>query len=361
MTDLPPPLVPAEVDLRDFSFTPMYRARLFGSAFHARATDAEWRAGVTLWLKSQDQVPAGSLPDDDIDLCRLAELGRDTKTWKKIRSGALHGWFKCSDGRLYNEVTAEVALAQWQGKVGQRLRTLKARIAALEKRYNQATDPAVKADLMTQWQNLRQTLLDMPLPSATPPVTGDVTASKGEGERQGKGQGLSKNSEAKASGAVAPISTDVATKPPAPPPAAPVAQTAPAITAAPEDLLEIPLHMVVPEDGDWGKALFGPGLRWLMSITGRKDAPSRAFLGKCLQSAQQNHRAVFDLLARAQREKMADPTAWISASLKKPINGARTLPRQDRKSPYEIAVDTWQSNGCVGPAPKRDAFARASA
>ena len=30
--------------------------------------------GGTLWLKSWDQVPAGSLPDDDVDLCRLAEL-----------------------------------------------------------------------------------------------------------------------------------------------------------------------------------------------------------------------------------------------------------------------------------------------
>jgi len=116
MTDLPAPLVPADADLKDFAFTPIYRARLFGSAFHSRATDAEWRAGVTLWLRSQDQVPAGSLPDDDIDLCRLAELGRDVKTWQKIREGALRGWFKCNDGRLYHKVVAEVVLSQWTSK-----------------------------------------------------------------------------------------------------------------------------------------------------------------------------------------------------------------------------------------------------
>ena len=127
MTDaLPPPPVPAEADLRDFPFTPIYRARLFGSAFHARATDAEWRAGFTLWLKSQDQVPAGSLPDDDIELCRLAELGRDMRTWKKLRAGALHGWAKCSDGRLYHPVVSETVNEQWQGKLAQRERTLKA-------------------------------------------------------------------------------------------------------------------------------------------------------------------------------------------------------------------------------------------
>lgn len=112
----PAPLVPQDADLKDFAFTPIYRARLFGSAFHARASDAEWRAGVTLWLKSQDQKPAGSLPTDDVDLCRLAELGRDLKAWKKIKTMALHGWFECSDGRLYNQVVAEIVNEQWEGR-----------------------------------------------------------------------------------------------------------------------------------------------------------------------------------------------------------------------------------------------------
>ena len=115
-SNLPDPPVPPDADLRDFAFTPIYRARLFGSAFHARASDAEWRAGVTLWLKSQDQVPAGSLPKDDVELCRLAELGRDMKGWRKIRAMALHGWFECSDGRLYNAVTAEIANEQWNAR-----------------------------------------------------------------------------------------------------------------------------------------------------------------------------------------------------------------------------------------------------
>lgn len=111
--DLPAPPVPPEVDLRDFAFTPVFRARLFGSSFHARSSDAEWRAGVTLWLKSWDQVPAGSLPDDDIDLCRLAELGRDMKTWAEVKAGAMRGWQKCSDGRLYHSVVAEGVMEAW--------------------------------------------------------------------------------------------------------------------------------------------------------------------------------------------------------------------------------------------------------
>lgn len=185
MTDqLPPPPVPAEVDLKDFSFTPMYRARLFGSSFHARASDAEWRAGVTLWLKSQDQVPAGSLPDDDIDLCRLAELGRDLKTWAKIKAGAMRGWYKCADGRLYHDVVAEVVNEQWQSKIDQRSRTLKARIAAAEKRLAATSDSHARDDLTATINRLRQELSQAAPPPVTKSVTEPVTETKGQGHRR---------------------------------------------------------------------------------------------------------------------------------------------------------------------------------
>lgn len=117
----PEPLTPPECDLRDFQFMPLDVARLFSSSFHARATDGEWRAGVTLWAKSWHQVPAGSLPDDDIELTRLAELGREVKAWRKLKAGALRGWVKASDGLLYHPVVAEKALEAWLEKLAQRL------------------------------------------------------------------------------------------------------------------------------------------------------------------------------------------------------------------------------------------------
>jgi hypothetical protein len=117
---LPSPLVPGNVDLRDFPYMPMEIARLFGSEFHARANDAAWRAGVTLWLKSFHQVPAASLPADDLALARLAEFGRDTKAWGKVKGVALRGWLKTSDGRLYHRVVAVKALEAWVGKLTQR-------------------------------------------------------------------------------------------------------------------------------------------------------------------------------------------------------------------------------------------------
>ncbi len=126
MTDLPAPPVPAVADLRDFQFYPMDIVRLFGSAFHAKANDAEWRAGITLWLKSYHQVPAGSLPDDDVELCRAAELGRDLKAWAKVRAVALRGWTKASDGRLYHETVTEKVLEAIQRKEAYRERSKKA-------------------------------------------------------------------------------------------------------------------------------------------------------------------------------------------------------------------------------------------
>ena len=132
--DLPKPLISADVDVRGFPYTPIYRSRLFGSSFHAHASDAGWRAGFTLWLKSWDQCPSGSLPNDDIALCRLAELGRDVDTWRAIREEALHGWFLCADGRLYHPIVTEGIEEAWRSKCSRRQRTKAATAARMQKR-----------------------------------------------------------------------------------------------------------------------------------------------------------------------------------------------------------------------------------
>jgi hypothetical protein len=196
MTELPAPPVPANADLRDFQFTPIFRARLFGSSFHARSTDAEWRAGVTLWLKSWDQVPPGSLPDDDIDLCRLAEFGRDMKLWTSAKTGALRGWYKCSDGRLYHAVVAEGVTEALNRKIAQRDKTLKARIAALQKRLRESTDVDAKARMTEELENLllvqlqtlsltnKSKLTNSVTESVTESVTDNVTESSNGTKRR---------------------------------------------------------------------------------------------------------------------------------------------------------------------------------
>lgn len=277
--ELKAPLTPPEADLRDFAFTPMYRARLFGSAFHARATDAEWRAGVTLWLKSQDQVPAGSLPDDDVELCRLAELARDFKQWRKVKAGALRGWVKCSDGRLYHPVVAEITIEQWSGKIEQRKRTLKARIAALEKRLKDATTEPARQEIESTLQKLRQEQENMVSALSQGPVTEAVTASKrerqgqGQGERQGQGD-LKKDGNGHA---------------PAQPPAAPLAP-------------------VTAKDRLWRD---GPPT--LGRLADKPANDFRPVIGRWLKTSTAEQ--VLDAIAKAQVEKAIDPVPFVTACL----------------------------------------------
>lgn len=119
------PLTPPDCDLRGLEYMPLLGHHLFGSEFNARASDSEWRAALTLWWAAWMQVPAASLPDDDIALCRLADLGRDMKTWRKLREVALHGFTKCDDGRLYHPVLAKQALLAWDKRIKERERKAK--------------------------------------------------------------------------------------------------------------------------------------------------------------------------------------------------------------------------------------------
>jgi hypothetical protein len=137
MTELPEPLTPADCDLRDFAFMPLEVLRLRDSGM-AAVPDAEvFRAAVLAWCVSWHQLPAASLPDDDVTLCRLLGYGRDINGWKRLRAdGALAGFVKCSDGRLYHSVVAEKAVSSWQKKLAQRERTAAARAAKLLKNKN---------------------------------------------------------------------------------------------------------------------------------------------------------------------------------------------------------------------------------
>lgn len=120
-----PPMTPADCDLRGMEWMPLYGGRLFGSDFDAHATDTEWRAAMQLWWSAWNQVPAASLPDDDVAMCRLAGLGRDLKAWRKIKARAIHGFVTCSDGRLYHRALADFAMESWARRLKDRERKAK--------------------------------------------------------------------------------------------------------------------------------------------------------------------------------------------------------------------------------------------
>jgi len=141
----PAPLIDAEVDLQDFPFMPLHVARLRDSNLSAEEEpEACWYA-VLLWAASWHQIPAASLPDNDTVLMRLVGLGREKRTWAKHRAGALRGFVKCSDGRLYHPVVAELAMRAWT-------RHHRLRHAALRKKRA----ARIKG---SRWQNIRQRIL----------------------------------------------------------------------------------------------------------------------------------------------------------------------------------------------------------
>jgi hypothetical protein len=271
LNDLPPPLTPAGCDLRDFPHTPLFRARLFGSSFHARATDAEWRAGVTLWLKSWDQVPAGSLPDDDIELCRLAELARDMKAWKKHKAGALRGWVLCSDSRLYHPVVAEGINTAIDAKVKQRLKTAKARIGALEKHLKEAKTDGEKARITEEIRKVQQTL--------SQGLSQSLLLDPREGEEKEKEKEKEKGLNS--------VPTGTGGKPP----------------MSPDEII------------------FGYGLA-LLTNAGTAEKQARSFLGG-LRKAH-GDAALIDSLRECAKAKPLQPLEWLAAAL--PPGGVKAKP-----------------------------------
>ncbi|MGB3432407.1 DUF1376 domain-containing protein [Achromobacter sp.] len=200
MTDLqqsPAPLTPPDCDLRDFAFMPLDVLRLRDSDLAVKADGEAFRCAVLLWCAAWHQVPAASLPDDDDVLAQLAGFGRVTKEWLRHRDGALRGWVKCGDGRLYHPVVAEKAVEAWRAKMVQRWKTECARI----KKHNQRHETDLPVPDLDEWLSLGcpqgqaigvpGTKKNVPRdsggsPPGHPPAVPRETHSKGQGEGQGQ-------------------------------------------------------------------------------------------------------------------------------------------------------------------------------
>ena len=197
------PLVPADCDLRDFPFMPLDVVRLRDSDIAALTSGDEFRAAIMLWCAAWHQVPAASIPDDDIVLARLAGYGRVVKEWQKVRENALRGWVKCSDGRLYHPVVAEKARDAWKAKLEQRWKTECARIKKHNDRHEGANVPRPSFD---QWMSAG-------CPQGQPlPVPRDKCERPQfvprETHSKGQGQGQYVNPSAQSTSTTQPLSRD---------------------------------------------------------------------------------------------------------------------------------------------------------
>lgn len=176
-TTLPDPLVPAEVDLRDFQFMPLDVVRLRDSGLASDEPPEICWAALLLWCAAWHQLPAGSIPDNDQWQAKQAGYvagGRIHPAWRKVRAGALRNFVKCSDGRLYHSTIASKAIEAWTAKLAQRARTAAATAAREAKRLERIGQRDVPPD---EQRN------DPPRPQR------NVVQGTGTGTVKGQGQG----------------------------------------------------------------------------------------------------------------------------------------------------------------------------
>jgi hypothetical protein len=124
VSELPAPPVPAAVDLRGMPYMQLFGDRLFKSTTWIEARPEARCATLQLyWHAFAHEVPAASLPDHERVLADHA--GLTLKVFRRVRDQVLRGWLKCSDGRLYHPVLAEIANDAWAARVSHRARALK--------------------------------------------------------------------------------------------------------------------------------------------------------------------------------------------------------------------------------------------
>jgi hypothetical protein len=137
--NLPPPLVPANVDLRSMPEMPLEVALFKDASVIVSITDAAFKAAVLLWAASWHQIPASSLPDDDKILSMIAGYGREVSCWLEVKEQALWKFIKCSDGRWYHPKIAEKAIRTWEYRESYRRRMEAARNAKADKNHKPKT------------------------------------------------------------------------------------------------------------------------------------------------------------------------------------------------------------------------------
>ena len=112
----PDPLTPPDCDLSSYDWFPLKYRLLQQSEWWLSASDLARSRNIDLWTEAYAQVPAASLPDNDVVLARFAGFGRDVAGFRIVKAELLAPWTLCSDGRWYHPTLAEVASEAWLGR-----------------------------------------------------------------------------------------------------------------------------------------------------------------------------------------------------------------------------------------------------
>lgn len=312
------PLTPPDCDLQDFTFMPLHVARLRDSDLASEEhPEACWYA-VLLWAASWHQIPAASLPDNDTVLTKLIGLGRDVRTFKKHRDGALRGFVQCSDGRLYHPVVAEQAVISWRRKLEQRWKTECARI----KKANQRNDTHLP---LPTFEAFHATL---PVSSRLPDVPSEINerpqgqggVSPGTEGSCPRGNGIQGTGIGTETGTIGSVSDET---------------DADASLDGPDWLDE--LRALPIATGSWRL-----GLRVLMDQGGLTETKARNFLGK-VKAGGIEPAEMWTIAEAALENGTPDPIPYLSKAAEQVIQrrAAATAP--------------WQS-GEMNPSPDKQRF-----
>lgn len=296
ISELPSPLVPAEVDLRDFQYMELDVRMLRDSRFAAQVSADAFRAGVLLWCACWHQVPCGSLPDDDIELAALAGYGRVVREWRKVKAEALTKFVKCSDGRIYHEEVCEKARAAWNSRLRHHYDKARDRLRKLNKQREAEKLPVFQEMSFDSWNSARVlanssaekseafVAVSAGIPPPTPTISAGIPLEKplrGRGNGEGEGEGdLKEKTEAIASGG----------KPPPKP---------------------------QPEVIDPAETIFAVGVPLLLAAA-VPDKNARTFLGFLRKQARGKggDKAVVDAINRCVAERALQPVEFLQGCFK---------------------------------------------
>jgi hypothetical protein len=314
----PAPLTPEDSNLQDFAFMPLDVARLRDSDLAANESPTACWAAVQLWAASWHQVPAASIPDDDKWMAKQTGYGRMVKDWLKIKEGAMRGWIKCSDGRLYHPVVSEKANEAWLAKLAQRWKTECARI----KKHNDRHECNIERPTYDDWF-AAGCPVGQPLPvprdkAICPDTVPKETGSKGQGEGEGQGQGdLNKDTVAKATGGEPPV--------------------------GPVIPLDVGLPKVKkPKVTDPNEIIFGYGVPLLVTA-GTAEKQARSFLG----GLRKNHgdSVLIDTLRQCISAKPLQPLEWLAAALPPPSSTPKPNAQDALEASNAAAAQRFLNSG----------------
>lgn len=198
---LPQPLVPAEVDLRDFGHMPLDVQRVRDSDLASEETPEACWAALLLWCAAWHQVPAGSIPDSDNWQAKhtgYKTRGKIDKEWPDVRDGALRNFVRCADGRMYHPVVAEKALEAWSRKLRHHYDRARDRLRKANKA--RPADGQLPEFSFEQWNEARiaagvpmeKADASAGIPTTVPPAQPGIPPEntlKGEGQGEGEGEG----------------------------------------------------------------------------------------------------------------------------------------------------------------------------